>query len=1273
MPKTGGGLIYDPKLTYLSPGLRRNGSGAIVKVSPHNSQNSNNKGNKKKKKKIEAIRGKEITTRDSAAPAQVIYGIMRVGGITTMLHTNSLSAAYLQTGDTASSNALLWSAATKGDAGNSLTVELFNPGPSNPTTTCTLIGGFHVKITLATNGSSVVTSTLNQVIAALQAHAPSYALMRCQKSFAGTNGVVTTLAQTSLQYGGGEYLHQIITLAGHEIDSVMKLYLDGREVAFGASPDSRWSTGYFTDSGGSLVFMAINYGSDTQIAQPDAVAQIPDIWTANHRQAGCAHVYLLMRYSKSVFAEGMPDIEFLIKGKKVYDPRTGQTAFTDSFGSVIGQNAALCANDFLTNTRFGLGCTTVDQTVLAAAATSCDEDIVRSGSLPTEKRYAFNSSFDPTEGAEEIISQMEQGMAGKIFSRDGKIFIYPGVYRAPTVTFTIDDLRGDIRVNQTHVARSEIFNYARGTFTSDTDFQETDIPPQWNTSYIAQDGITIYEDFPINFVTSPTQCQRILKIELEKVRQGLQISLPLKLSGLLVNVGDTVNVSLSRYGWSPKIFEVMNLEIVVEDDGVIGVDLELRETASGIYDWNSGLETIGDTAPNTTLPSATDVSPPTNIIVTSGSDELYIRGDGTVQSRMKVSWTAPSAAFATSGGKYQIRHKKTTDITWIANAEELDSATYHYILDVKDGEIYNVEVRCINTIQIPSAYVAASAHTVIGKTEPPDDITGATYSASVNDFGILLTWADINDIDRSEYEIRVGANWAAGVAIWRGKGTTTRWENKASGTYVFWIKAYDTSGNQSVNAVSTSLTIVGPSMPVVTGAISGPNLKLTWTASVGNFAIKEYEIRYGADYASGTVVAISTALNNTLRVDWGGTRTFWIAARDISGNTGSAGSVIVDIDSPNVAQNFNVRTVDNNVLLDWDDPIASTLPIAEYKVYKGETMFVAVLLGTVYGTFHAYLEDLGGDFVYHIKAVDTAGNIGAEASVSATITIPSDFFIRSELELVNSNDAAIINEDLSNAIRFPIAPGGAVDEIWFPILTATGSGPIPIGSSLPLLLMATSSGTPAETWDSWWTANGWATWNDAITAGFDAAYPTPNTLSPGYIEWKVDYGVVFDSSFIDFSDVVITTVGDAVTVSYTVSVSPDDVSYTDYIGANQVFASNFRYVKYRIDFSGTTNKSLAKVVSANIVIGLQTEEETQLVTVDDADSGTGGTSFTFTKSYLDVQDIQATPASSSARYAVVNFNDIPNPTTCKILLYNSAGTAVDGDVYVRIRGAVNPV
>lgn len=1243
-PKTGGGLSFQ----------KPNEIGIIL-------GKSDNKGfaRKQKDKEKNTIRGKEVTIRDSAAPAQVIYGEMRVGGVTTMVHTTGNTAAYLQTGEENSetyveSNGLLWTAKTPGAGGNNLTIEIEDPGPSYGTTVCNYYSGGRIVVTPSTDGSGNPTATLNQVISAVAANAPADSFIRVQKTLANTNGKVNFLEQTSLQYGGGSILHMIVTLAGHEIDSVQKLYLDGSEVLFERTPgtgvDTRWATGRYD----SRVFMAVNKGADDQVAIPDCIAQVPDIWTENHRQRGNAHVYLIFQYNESVFPSNLPEIEFLVRGKKCYDPRTSVTQWT--------RNAALIIYDYLRDSRYGLDLSSiVDNQGWIDAANACDESIPRTGA-PDEARYEFDTSFDPTEGAENILEQMEQGIAGKIFTRDGKVFVYPGKWRAPTVTFTETDLRGDLRIN-THVSRSDRFNCARGTFMGG-DYQETDIPPVKNSTYITEDGGEIYEDFPLNFVRSPTQAQRILKIELEKVRQGFTVTVPLKLSGLLVCVGDTVNLYLERYGWEPKIFEVMNSQIVVEDDGVIGVDLELRETAEGVYAWDNGEETEIDVAPNTTLPSATDVEPPTAILCTSGTDELYINSDGKVVSRLKVSWTPSTAQFVVSGGKYQIRHRKfgSGENDWIATAEEPDSASFHYILDVQDGQTYYVAVRALNSIGIPSDWVFpfAATHTVVGKTAPPSDVTN--FTASITDYGTSFNWEAIPDLDAGEYEIRVGSSFESGVLVWKGKGNTARWEYRLAGTSNFWIKSYDTSLNPSTNAALSQLQILPPESVVILARLDGPNVLFEWnTPTEGAFKIQDYIISYGPTYAGSITVATVSANNYLHRVDWGLVRTFWVVARDIAGNLSTATAYTLNILPPNSAQAFAVRTVGNNVLLDWRDPVPSSLPIAYYNVWKGDTYAAAIKIGEKYGSFHAYLEQFGGTFYYHVEGVDTAGNVGAHATAVGVVSAPDDFYIKNTINLLVEEGV-----ELLNAVAVPRQPQKEQNDIFFPIDT------VRYEQSQPLLINPIEV-TGVETFENWWDINGWNNLQDAINEGYDGPFLSPTSTVPGQIKWTVDYEVTFASSYINFQ-YELSNKGDEVTVIPTIRVSADGLTYTEHVGNTQVFAENFRYVEYILNFQATTDKAFAKLTLAKAQISLQRQTEYLIVEVDAGDAATGGTPFTFTKDFLDIEDIQATLWGVAANLGIpiINFEDDPNPTGGKALLFNLDGDPINGQLRVQATGAVNP-
>ena len=81
-----------------------------------------------------------------------------------------------------------------------------------------------------------------------------------------------------------------------------------------------------------------------------------------------------------MFANGLPLVTAVVKGKKVYDPRTDTTAWSD--------NAALCVRDYITS-AYGMQDSDVDDTAFSVAANVCDEAIPLSGG-GTEARYAMN-------------------------------------------------------------------------------------------------------------------------------------------------------------------------------------------------------------------------------------------------------------------------------------------------------------------------------------------------------------------------------------------------------------------------------------------------------------------------------------------------------------------------------------------------------------------------------------------------------------------------------------------------------------------------------------------------------------------------------------------------------------------------------------------------------------------------------------------------------------------------------------------------------------------
>jgi len=517
-------------------------------------------------------------------------------------------------------------------------------------------------------------------------------------------------------------------------------------------------------------------------------------------------------------------------------------------------------------------------------------------------------------------------------------------------------------------------------------------------------------------------------MELEKIRQAITIDLLCHMRAYQLEVADTVYVTLSRLGWTNKIFEVQRCELVVQQgsngEPSISVALTLRETASAVYDWNSGLETQVDLAPNTNLPNPFQVEMPSDLYLASGTNELYIRSDGTIFSRIKVSWTELTDCFVTSGGHIEIQYKQHFDSDWSNASPVPGNQTFTHILDVQDGALYDVRIRAVSALGVEGNYTAPLVHLVVGKTDPPSNVSG--FTAIANSYGILLNWADISDFDLDKYEIRLGSAWASAILIAQTQGTTYLWDIQTAGTYSLLIKAIDTSGNYSTTETINVATIAAPSAPIVTFNFVQANVILSWSEPVGQFAVNYYAISYGDAYSGSTAIGTAQTTTFSLQATWNGLRRFWIAAVDVAGNVGAPVSVDVNVIFPEAVSGLAADVIDNTVSLRWTAPLVpSTLPIAFYKVLKGSTFSSATINGQTAGTFTVILESVGGVNTYWVVPVDTAGNEGTETPITVNVSQPPDFLLR--------DDQTLIPELFDTTTNILVGTMGSVFETFDPV------------------------------------------------------------------------------------------------------------------------------------------------------------------------------------------------------------------------------------------------
>ena len=121
-----------------------------------------------------------------------------------------------------------------------------------------------------------------------------------------------------------EFLHLVVPLASHEVEAIESVYLNDSEIKSGDLDASGNVTAGTYDG---KVRIKKHLGADDQAADADLVSEVED-WTSDHRLRGISYLYARLEHDRDVFATGIPNIKAVIKGKKVYDPRTSTTSPT---------------------------------------------------------------------------------------------------------------------------------------------------------------------------------------------------------------------------------------------------------------------------------------------------------------------------------------------------------------------------------------------------------------------------------------------------------------------------------------------------------------------------------------------------------------------------------------------------------------------------------------------------------------------------------------------------------------------------------------------------------------------------------------------------------------------------------------------------------------------------------------------------------------------------------------------------------------------------------
>ncbi len=530
-------------------------------------------------------------------------------------------------------------------------------------------------------------------------------------------------------------------------------------------------------------------GTASQNVGADLAAEYPGKITSTDKFAGIALAVVDIFYDPDVFPQGRPNITAVLRGAKCLDPRTNTTAWTE--------NPALHAYHYA---RWASGWALTDASIrladVEAAADVCDVSTgfvltATGGGTTTETlpRYRCGITISAEADHAEAMGAIMETMAGGYAWAGGIWRMRAGAMVSPVATITEDWLVQDTRNGKASdepvitavqtITRAQRFNRVTGSCVDpDQRYQLLPFPAIQDDALVTAKGRRALE-VQFQGVTHIAHAQHLASIIIRQAQAGLKLELSLGPQAADLEVFDVVEVTLDKYGYAAKTFEVIGWEWGQQGP----YKVQLAEITADLFTVESPL-TGRDPAPDSTLRAPWDVEQITGLAVTSGTTA---QTDGSIISRVEVTWDAAVGQNIRQGGQVEVQYTEATgdlpDGEWPSWVEP-GTATKAVIPGLLGGRYYLFRARAI---------------------QPPPTMVRGPWSAPVVRHGVAMPPdSALYSLDLGIPAITLAADSAGTVGSFAGATTTVRvMRSGADDTSAWTLSRVDGSGITSTLSTGT--------------------------------------------------------------------------------------------------------------------------------------------------------------------------------------------------------------------------------------------------------------------------------------------------------------------------------------------------------------------------------------------------------------------------------------------------------------------------------------
>jgi hypothetical protein len=450
--------------------------------------------------------------------------------------------------------------------------------------------------------------------------------------------------------------------------------------------------GFVNGSGDPVLTIRFYDGRPGQLVDQklvDVTAALGNKWKSTSVNAGICYVVVERIYSDKLFgSKGRPELEFVLRGLREYDPRKDSTVAGGSGPQRLGTPStwvhtknpgvhrlnyqlglrALISGRTLIGEGKSLG--QIDLATYFVAMNVCDT--LRANGKKTYECSLFVSGDDDHT---EVLKQFDDAMAGYGLNRRGLSGVIPGAPQIPVKELTAADIPIDRAKDvQFRPSAFERFNHLSGQFTSiESMWNPESLKPVYVNADIAADGRNRQTSIDFLQVTDPDIAQYLLNIRYRQNRMGGKATVPVsRRFGLAVQEGEWIT-------WRGKSWLISEWRA----DDRLRITLVLSETSAAIYD-DAGIQPGPIVIPPTPPINPSLLSTVQNFNVAVG---MINGAQGYDTPALLFTWTPPDDPTITSV-RFVYQIEGTTEI-FEDQCTSPEDGSFRTTKNVVSGKVYN--------------------------------------------------------------------------------------------------------------------------------------------------------------------------------------------------------------------------------------------------------------------------------------------------------------------------------------------------------------------------------------------------------------------------------------------------------------------------------------------------------------------------------------------------------------------------------------------------------